>query len=220
MDQNAADLAQNKRGRNKKKVIIGFVVLCTVCIVSIILLQNPHWLSLSYWDQDVTSMYSDKIVSYDFYPTDYTLDVTADEEYMSLDHSLYYTFGNETMGLTPEEYADYGPAVSFFGNYFQTIIAGDAETYNTFFTDNYYKTNKPYAMFAPQMLYDMRIVKLREEAKDDGTTIYAFNVEYKIHRNDGTFRNDMGSDASKVLYYELIGYNNVVKIDRITYYIE
>ena len=40
-----------------------------------------------------------------------------------------------------------------------------------------------------------------------------------IHRNDGTFRNDIDSDASKTLYFELIEENGVVKIDRITYYV-
>jgi hypothetical protein len=48
---------------------------------------------------------------------------------------------------------------------------------------------------------------------------WAFNVTYMIHRNDGTFRNDLDSDSSKKLYFELIGWpDGTVKIDYITYY--
>ena len=74
--------------------------------------------------------------------------------------------------------------------------------------------------FAPQMLYDIRIEMLSNDPQNDGTVLYAFNVEYKIHRNDGTFRNDIDSDASKKLYFELYeDTEGLVRIDRITYYV-
>ena len=69
------------------------------------------------------------------------------------------------------------------------------------------------------MLYDLLIEQLSEQSNDDGSTVWGFNVSYKIHRNDGTFRNALPSDASKKLYFELIGTRDgEVKIDRVTYY--
>lgn len=215
-EKNAADI----RKRNKRRIVIGFVVLCVLGLVSAVCLQNPQWFELEKEITVNTSMYSDRIVSYTFYPTDYDLDVTADEVYMGLDRYVYYKNGNETIAITDGDYAAYNPAVAFFGTYFETVIAGDAEKYNTLFSDLYYETNEPYVRFAPQMLYDIRIEMLSNDPQNDGSVLYAFNVEYKIHRNDGTFRNDIDSDASKKLYFELFeDKEGVVKIDRITYYV-
>ena len=69
------------------------------------------------------------------------------------------------------------------------------------------------------MLYNLNVTKLWEKVESDTVTRYAFDVTYMIHRNDGTFRNDIDSDSSKTLYFELIEENGVVKIDRITYYV-
>ena len=138
---------------------------------------------------------------------------------MGLNRYLYYTNGPETIAVTDGDYAQYGATVAFFGQYFETVIAGDTDTYNTYFTEHYYETNAPHERFAPQMLYNLNVTKLWEELEDDTVTRYAFDVTYMIHRNDGTFRNDIDSDSSKTLYFELVEENDVVKIDRITYYV-
>jgi len=211
---------ERDRTKAKKRIRVGIVVLTVLGIISVVILQNPQWLE---WDntaaQSPTSMYSDRIVSYNFYPTDYDLDVTADEVYMELNRYVYYKNGNETFAITDDDYDEYGAAVAFFGEYFKTVIAGDADTYNTYFTDKYYETNKPYTAFAPQMLYDILIELLSEQQQDNGDIVYAFDVVYKIHRNDGSFRNDIDSDSSKKLYFELLESNGEIKIDRITYYV-
>ncbi len=205
--------------RNKRRVLVGFVVLCALGLVSAVCLQHPQWFEVQHKTNANTSMYSDRIVSYNFYPTDYDLDVTADEVYMGLDRYVHYKTGNETFTITDGNYAAYNAAVVFFGQYFETVIAGDSETYNTFFSDLYYESNDPHIEFAPQMLYDIQIEQLSQDPQSDGTTLYAFDVSYKIHKNDGTFRNDIGSDGSKTLYFELFeDKDGTVCIDRITYY--
>ena len=67
------------------------------------------------------------------------------------------------------------------------------------------------------MIYDITVEKLSENYKD-GNTVYKYNVSYKIYRNNGTFRNDIGSDGSKTLMFTLIGDGTQVKIDAINYY--
>lgn len=212
--------SQASKQRNKRRVIIGMCVACGLGLVSAVCLQNPQWFEVVHETNAVTSMYSDRIVSYNFYPTDYDLDVTADEVYMGLDRYVHYTTGSETFTITDGNYTAYNNAVVFFGKYFETVIAGDTDTYNTFFSDLYYETNEPHNEFAPQMLYDIQIEMLSQDPQNDGTTLYAFDVSYKIHRNDGTFRNDIGSDGSKTLYFELFeDKDGNVRIDRITYYV-
>ena len=112
----------------------------------------------------------------------------------------------------------YNAAVRFFVGYFDAVIRGDWETYNTFFTDRYYEAEEPHVRFAPQMIYNIEVEQLDETAKEDGTTKWTFNVGYMIYRNDGTFRNDIPSNAVKKLRFTLIEASDGVKIDAIDYY--
>lgn len=209
---------EEQKKAKKKKMLIGIIVVVLLGAVSYVLLENPQIFE-GKKEERVTSMYSDELYSYVFYPTNYDLNPEDDELYMQYDRYVYFKKGNVSEAIIEGEEDNYGPAGRFFVDYFKTIIAGDAETYNTYFTDKYYETNKPYDRFAPQMLYNIEVEQLSENPNNDGTTVWAFNVKYMIHRNDGTFRNDLDSDSSKKLYFELIGSpDGTVKIDRITYY--
>lgn len=202
----------------KKKVIVGIIIFTLIGVISYILLENPAIFERKV-EKKPASMYSDRIYSYNFYPTDYNLDPTKDERYMQYDRYVYYKNGSVSQAILEGEEAAYGPAVEFFTEYFKTVIAGDTDTYNTYFTDHYYETAEPYDRFAPQMLYNIEIEQISEKHNDNGTSSWAFNVKYMIHRNDGTFRNDLDSDSTKKLYFELIGLSDgTVKIDNITYY--
>ena len=207
--------------KKKRRLIIVLVVVTLLAALSWVLTAFPDLFAGKKKDPSVGTMYSDRNISYLFYESDYELDPTEDEEYMGLDRQLWYKNGNLAVGGELEESAwvDYNDAVAFFARYFRTAIAGDAETYNTFFTDRYYRDAKPYERFAPQMIYDIHVEQLSETVNSDGSTVWMFNVEYKIHRNDGTFRNDIPSDGSKKLLFTLIGgASGEVKIDAIDYY--
>ncbi len=218
MNEENRTTAKIDKKTKKKRMLIGLLIVTLLAGISYVLLENPQIFE-SKKDKAPTSMYSDKLYSYVFYPSDYDLDVTADETYMGYDRLLHYKSGNVTVDVSREDAAGYNDAVAFFVDYFDTVIAGDADTYNTYFTDKYYESADPYSRFAPQMLYDLLIEQLSEKSNEDGTMTWGFNVSYKIHRNDGTFRNDLPSDASKKLYFELIGTRDgEVKIDRVTYY--
>ncbi len=209
--------AHKAKKAKKKKMLIAILAVTVLGGVSWVLTENPQIFRIE--EKKPASMYSDEIKSYLFYPVDYDLDVNADPIYRGLNRYVYYKNGAETFAITDDDYAKHGAVVEFFGLYFKTIIKGNATTYNTFFTDNYYKTNKAYDTFPPQMLYDILIEQLSMTENEDKTVTYQFNVSYKIHKNTGTFRNDIDSDSSKVLYYELIEDRaGRVLIDRITYY--
>ncbi len=209
----------NKGNRKRLNLIIAIVVVTILAAIGYVLTYHPDLFEKKDDKETVTSMYSDKILSYNFYDSDYDLDVTTVPEYMQLDRGVHYTDGNYTILVLEEEVTDYNNAVQFFVEYFKTIELGDVETYNSYFTDAYYENAAPYERFAPQMIYNINVEQLSETFNDDGTTEWTFNVSYMIYRNDGTFRNDIESDASKKLYYQLIeDREGNVKINYITYY--
>ena len=210
---------EKQKNKKRKNLLIAIAVITVLAAAGYVMTFHPELFEKKEEKKTVTSMYSDKIVSYNFYPSDYELDVTTVPEYMQLDRGVHYTDGNYTILVLDEEVGDYNKAVQFFVEYFKTIEKGDVDTYNTYFTDAYYETVEPYISFAPQMIYNINVQQLSETFGEDGTTTWTFNVSYMIYRNDGTFRNDIGSDASKKLYYQLISdRDGNVKINYITYY--
>ena len=136
---------------------------------------------------------------------------------MELDRDIHYKNGSETIMITDANSEFYSQDVLFFRTYFDYAIHGDYEAYNALFTEHYYETNEPYHSFTQQMIYDIEVEKLSETDNDRGK-IYTYNVSYKIYRNNGTFRNDIGSDGAKTLYFELLETDGTILIDRITYY--
>ncbi len=211
-------MKKSQTNKRKRNMLIGLCVATVLGVVSYLLLEKPE-LFFDEEEKKITSMYSDTLYSYTFYPAEYDIDVTEDERYMQLDRALHYKNGAVTVMVTEDELSTYNPAVQFFDAYFKTVIAGDADTYNTYFTEFYYESSEPYVAFAPQKLYDIEIEQLSEKVEESGLIRWTFNVKYKIYRNNGTFRNDIDSDASKKLCFELIRdlYGNV-RINAISYY--
>ena len=204
---------QLKKKNKKKKIIIGMAVVALVGILSGALLILEPWAKQKIGES--LGMYGSN-KSYGHYDANYDLDVTTVEEYMQLDRNIYFMQNGEKYFLS--ESTEMTEDKEFFVYYFDCAINGRYTEYNELFTDNYYKKNEPYVRFAPQMIYDITVEKLSESYKD-GNTVYKYNVSYKIYKNNGTFRNDIGSDGSKTLMFTLIGNGSEVKIDAIDYYL-
>ena len=202
--------------KKKLRMLICIGIVTVLGIVSYLLLQHPD-LFMPKTPSSPTSMYSDKLLSYTFYPTDYELDVTADEYYMGLDRYIHVQRGAENFAITDGDYAAWGEPLVFFDTYFKAAVAGDANAYNALFTDNYYKNNEPYERFAPQMIYGICVEQLSVTENAAGDS-YIYNVTYAIYRNDGSFRNDIDSNAFKTLIFYLTPENGTLKIDAIDYY--
>lgn len=211
---------KSKSNKNKKIAIVCvFLILCLFGSIGWYLIYaKPDMLNQTLQDirTHITGMYGCE-QSYIYYPIDHDLDITTVKEYMELDRDIHYKNGSETIMITDANLEFYDKDVQFFKTYFDCAIRGDYEAYNALFTPHYYETNEPYYSFTQQMIYDIEIEKLSEAESTQGT-VYAYNVSYKIYRNNGTFRNDIGSDGAKTLYFELLESDNTVLIDRITYY--
>lgn len=139
-----------------------------------------------------------------FFNPDYEFDIFTDEAYLDLDRNLHFSDdgGTSISILTDEKsYNSAHKTASFFKNYFDAVINGDSKTYNSLFTEEYLKKNDAKDSFTMQMIYNMEAIMLRSEDKDDGTTLYEFEVRYAIRRNNGTFRDDLSSDVTRPQIY-------------------
>ena len=117
-------------------------------------------------------------------------DITTDAVYMELDRRIHIR------------------------RYFETVRAGDAQAYNSLFTDTYYKRTLPFEYFSPQKIYDIVLQEAESDPEGDSLVYY---VSYAIYDNDGTFRRDVASDASRVLIFTLVDEGGTMKIDSIGY---
>lgn len=202
--------AKAERNKQKKGIIIAFALMLSVILVWYAVIPGVNYVVNAVKQSkksEYTSDYMDHIKSFVFYPADYTEDITKDEEYMQKNRYISYQKGGDTYIITDEDYSGYDSTVEFFARYFDTVINGNYEEYDSYFTDKYFEEQSNKESFTPQKLYDI-VVKFKGTATVDGAVSYIYYVDYKIFKNNGTFRNDIESDSSRTLVYELYVYDD------------
>ena len=198
----------------RRRAVVVLVVLGALLVVSLLgTALDPEALLARWFSDDAMKK------PLEFYPVDEQLNIFEDDEYASLDSRVFYTdpATGETYSIEPEELALCEEAVKLFYDYFETVIRGDAFGYYRFFTDSYLMSDKAQlpGNFTMQMIYDIRI-EPRPEYDEDGESAYL--VEYKIHKNNGTFRDDVESDAAKAQLIYLCEEQGQLLISRIVTY--
>lgn len=202
----------------KKKIIVLSVMIAMLIItfIGIIFMSNDDSSQTDFISSYVYD-YEIEHPSYIFYTPDYSADITKDNDYLKQVPYIYYTNGGLTECITDENYSDYGPIVEFFGAYFDSLKSGDTDAYISLHTERYFNYNyKPYQI-APQRLYNINIELIATAITDDplyGEVEKAIvKTSYMIMKNDGTFRNDIGSDASRAQYLEVVNIGRDIFID-------
>lgn len=158
-----------------------------------------------------------------FYEPNYDENIFEDEDYLDLNRYIRYTEGAlSTLLVNEKMFVASGDAAVFFGKYFEAIINGEYEKYSSFFTEEYIDKNGVKDRFTMQKIYDVEVEKLSAIFTDRETNNirYEFRVGYCILENNGTFRDDIGSNASRPQIFELIMYNETgeIKINSISNY--
>ncbi len=115
-------------------------------------------------------------------------DIFESEEYLSLDRRVYYFDGAIYLEVKGE---GFDPAVLFLRDFLEIMTRGDTAAYNAAFTVDPHQTE-----FSQQMIYASEIC-YEGSVNDGGDKLYTYRLEYKIHRNDGTLRRDVGSDGMR-----------------------
>ena len=140
-----------------------------------------------------------------FYPVT-NENIFESAEYLGLDRAVYYCEDPSGYGITEpitdEDRARFPAEVQFLEIYLMSIISGDRETYRSLFSEAYLRENTLPA-FTQQMLYNICIYKVGSETDKNGKLLEVYRVEYMIRKNNGTFRQDVESDAIRPQYVVL-----------------
>lgn len=148
----------------------------------------------------------------------------ADEKYFTFDRTVYFYDPQTgvTEGIEEGNYETFGPCAELLCRMIESIIAGDAETYNVFFSDIYFEENEEKTEFSMQKLYDILLSeysKTEETAENGGTyQEYIYEVKYKIRNNNGSFRSDVDSDKIRTQYFLITNRSGQLLIDGIYTY--
>lgn len=200
----------------KKKILITWcIVLGSLLLLYLftLLLENT---TTSDKNNNVHSNDSPRI---DLWEADFEENIFLDDVYMQLDRDIHYKNGNITYTIPLDKYENYEAEIAFWGDYFHTVIHGESEQLNHFYTNDYLAQNGKFENFTMQKIYDIAIERRTvSEIEKDGkrfTQIF-YLVEYKIYHNNGTFRNDIPPDSVVPLFFEVLHTETDIKINSVS----
>ena len=205
----------------RKKLLLGFLIVFGILFVSVVV-------SVIYEvavNGDYYSAFYSGGTGYEpldilFAPADYETDIFEDENYLSMNRRIKYIEGAQSTEVALDEDGSYyGAGLVFFQNYFNCVINGDYETYQTFISDDYDEKN---AYPIPEKFTMQKIHSISVEHRSDADTIVSSNevrryyvVKYQIYQNNGTFRDDIRPTDILPLLFELTTIGEETKITKI-----
>ena len=241
MNQQQNDIPRSAREQTKKLKKIIIIVFCVMLAFAIVYFAFTAFLTEKFtqtlygyfpWLEELVdggagNEYQGNDFTIIFYPIDYDYDIMKDKEYLGLDRKIYYFENKDQSGnmleLDDSNRDKQAVGVTLICEMVESIIMGDADAYNAFFSDYYFehKEVEPDPGFTMTQLYDIRITKMLEQKVTDkklGTyTEYHFVLQYSIHKNNGTFRSDIGSDGNAATYIIITDRNGELLIEDMFY---
>lgn len=207
-----------KNAKAKRAVIAGFVaVVLVLCVLTAV------WAALELYNYNAkmeVMLRKPPSVNQE-YSADFDYDPYRDSEF--LDQNLYIKYTDHTGSLsttiTDGNYADYGDGMIFFNKYFTALRNGEYKSFDELFDDSYFKTEEHTDTdfgFTKQSIYDIEIAYAKKYSSG-GLDYSVYEVKYKILKNDGSFRGDIGSRQYRPQYFTLVSNGKETKIHRISY---
>ncbi len=139
-----------------------------------------------------------------FYPV-VEENIFEDAHYLSKDRSVHYCDDPRGQGITTQitdaDRDQFDVKVRFTEIYLNCLMSGDCETLRQLCSEEFLRKNA-IPDFTQQMLYDMYVYFYHSETLD-GAELVTYKINYKILRNNGTYRRDVGSDGAKPEYLVL-----------------
>ena len=198
MDGQKKELTPYERSRRMKIIIIavfvGALLLLAICAAIPSLSEDIFGTNSRNEDITVDPSKLAETKEEDF-------DIFEYKEYLKYDRTVYlFDRGmGTTVSVKPEVADQHGRAFVLVCDILNAINHGDVDLYNS-----YVYTRLKREDFTQQQIYGILITKESETAIDDKNgyyTEYVYKVEYKIHENNGSFRRDVESDASRPQYF-------------------
>lgn len=197
-----------------KRIVIALIIVAAVSGIALLVIQGIEKKNKEQKEKETVPPRS-----YHYYSEDYEEDIFANEEYMNLDRSINYSIPamGTTESLDEKSVQSKSEAVRFFYDYFQTLLRGDAKTYNSYLSATYLtqEGNFAYDAFTPQKIYNITFYQDTDSSTEKDEV---WVLEYMIFQNNGSFRTDIGSDMIRPVYVTISKYGAEYKIDRIVYY--
>ncbi len=205
----------------RKKILIGFLIIAGIMIASVVV---SVIFEVSVNGDYYTAFYSGgsgyEPLDILFAPADYETDIFEDAAYLSMNRDIKYIDGAQSTEVAlDEDGAYFGEGLVFFQNYFNCVIGGDYETYQTFISDDYDEKN---GYPVPEKFTMQKIHSISVEHRGDADTIVSQNevrryyvVKYQIYQNNGTFRDDIRPTDVLPLLFELTTVGEETKITKI-----
>lgn len=197
----------NKVRRNKRIIIISFV--CAILLI-IVCATVPGLLGDGDDSEYETNPPIDPSKLYE--TKEEGFDIMEYEGYLRYDRNIYINDANNGVRFSADANTcrQYGEEFLITYELVQAIISGDVDTYNSMVDTNLQKE-----YFTQQQLYDIVMTKKSETTmqNDRGVyTEYVVMLEYKIHENNGTYKNDILPDASRPQYLVINDSSGVLTI--------
>lgn len=216
---------QNNQQKQRKKKIAA-AVIASACVVSVagLFFLNTGDLSFNFGfpkketEQTVYDGKGQHRLS--LYDPDWESDIFENQAWLDKNRYITYTENGMSLTLVDNDYASCGKPVVMFGAYVDALMHGDAEEVNSFYTDSYFETHERFEKITMQKLYNIEVEYVSEKYDVfDGRNVvkYVYKFTYMIMENDGTFRNDLISDAMRPQYYTLIEDGDDIRISDVSY---
>ena len=215
-------MEQNTKPKNMNKKRIFALVGAFLVLLLLVLLNSIDFESTPTEEAPEAPYVPDTYYAYYFVDPDYESNIFENAEYKKLDKSISYTYNGQTVdlknNLQNNDHESYdSPFAAFFVEYFTALAKGNANgSFDSFYSEVFFRTHKSFANFAPQKVYDIDVRRMTdpqtitsEEKEEDtkyiGYSLTSFEVRYRIYQNDGTFRRDILDEDILVQYIDLLG---------------
>lgn len=198
---------KDQKKKLKKIILIVFAAALFAVLLCVLLLNLPK-------SRSESTDYTDALQNYEFYPVVWE-NIFDDPDYTEDMRRIFFEDVSEGIRgyvLDDENISSFEPSVKFMYNYINYIINGDVKGYNSSFSDAYYEKIYPKSSFTMQRLYDIKLYKV-EEYSHEGYLVYVFKLQYRILKNDGTFRKDISSTTSRTKTIYLTAREGKLAID-------
>jgi len=179
--------------KNRKPAIIFIICVLLIGIVSLCVIVISDFIN-----RDPEVPLKGNVFLYN---PDFNSDIMNEEEYVSLDRTIRFTDGAVTYDIAGDNYVNAANECQvFLVEYIRALVAGDGEKLQSMYSSELIKELEIPKIITEQRIYDCLFSHISiEEVKENGERFYRYEVkvEYKIMRNDGTFRDDLASDSIK-----------------------
>ena len=204
----------NEKRKKKPAVIFISVIGCVVVVVSMVYLIL-YLISRNNIPKTAGDVF--------LYEPDYNAQIMTEEDYLIKDRRISYSDGFGTWPIYDENgvYHTSDEVQLFLIEYINDLIKGDAAGLKAKYSDELVKKLKLPDKMTQQRIYETKLTELsKKEITENGNTYfeYEFKIDYKIMRNDGTFRVDLASDSVKGQYFTIMQTDGEIIITKVVEY--